>query len=160
MIHTMYHWLRVIQEQQDKLTGKCGIILGLVFGWYVVELEKGTDRKGRDRGKCYNHALWFMMHVSLLYTWIPMDTYHMMEQTGPVACVRWQGNRGNFDSITDRRLLTNEIVEVRAWSLPWVVLRPPRSNGTSGKDIINTCDYGINNTLLLLIQSGCKRKRI
>jgi hypothetical protein len=86
-----------------------------------------------------------------------MDTHGYLTDGGKHrACVRLQGNRSSLDSTTDRRLLRKEISEEGTRSLPCVMLRPPRSNGTSGKDITNMCDYGITNTVLLVIQSGCK----
>ena len=90
-----------------------------------------------------------------------MNTHGYLTECGTdSACVKLEGNRSSSDSITDRRLLTNEISEERRGSLLSGVLRPPRSSGTGDKDTVNTRDYGINSTALLLSQSECKRKHI
>ena len=44
-------WLRVVQEQQGKLAGKCEIVQGMLLGWSMVELEKGEERGKEGRGE-------------------------------------------------------------------------------------------------------------
>lgn len=51
----------------------------------------------------------------------------------------------------DRRLFRKEILEEGIRSLFCVMLRFFRSNGISGKDIINMCDYGIINIVFFVI---------
>lgn len=58
----------------------------------------------------------------------------------------------------DRRLLRNEISEQRTPSRPCATPRPHRYHGTGG--IINSCDYGINSSLLSLRQSLNENKPI
>lgn len=150
-------WWSVIKEQERILAGKCTIIQGLWSSWYV-RLEKGhadetRGRKGQGQGQGERGK-----HMPVTYDacWLSLDMNahgHLQGGTDG-AC----GLCGVRDREHDQRLLRNEISEQRTPSRPCVTPRPHRYHGTSG--IKNSCDYGINSSLLSLRQSLSENKPI